>query len=40
MSCSDSTAEALFEDEGEDQSLPVCILEALMKVSLVLIHKQ
>ena len=30
--CSDRCAEALFEEEADDQTLPVAILEALMKV--------
>ena len=32
--CRDHAASALFEDEAaEDQPIPVCILDALMKVS-------
>ena len=30
--CRDRCAEALFEEEADDQTLPVAILEALMKV--------
>ena len=32
ISFRDHATDVLFEDEGEDQPLPVCILEALLKV--------
>ena len=34
--CSDHCAEALFEEEADDQSLPLVILEALLKVRMII----
>ncbi len=36
--CRDHAADVLFEDGGEDSTIPACILDALMKVSIVCLH--